>query len=231
VWALALIPFALLVLATAPRVGQAHAQPACTHSYDPTVAAALARIRLAVDPCGESGQILVVLERLARCSKNGYRICANRSAARNVFDRAVADEDNLGTITWNPELRTELEEARHGEPESAVRRDPTASLLHELVHVVQQCDGLNPGEHELDAVRIENIYRRASGLSQRTGYGERPLPLRMVRLCGARYCSCEPPAAPWIGDSAAVPAAAVLERNGDVPERNSDGAASEIVSD
>jgi hypothetical protein len=43
-------------------------------------------------------------------------------------------------------------------------RDPTASLVHELAHAAQDCSGLNPGEHELEAVRIENIYRRASGL-------------------------------------------------------------------
>jgi hypothetical protein len=52
---------------------------------------------------------------------------------------------------------------------------------------------MNPGEHELEAVRIENIYRRAAGLPQRRGYGELALPAQMVRLCGSGACSCAVP--------------------------------------
>ena len=70
-----------------------------------------------------------------------------------------------------------------------VTRDPTASLLHEIVHAVHDCEGLDPGAHELDAVRIENIYRRAAGLCQRTGYGDVPLPAAMVRVCDSAPAS------------------------------------------
>ena len=76
----------------------------------------------------------------------------------------------------------------------AVTRDPIASLLHELVHAVQDCEGLNPGEHELEAVRVENIYRRAAGLCQRTGYGAMALPSDQIRICTEAICSCLPPA-------------------------------------
>ena len=99
----------------------------------------------------------------------------------------------LRTVTWNPELRTELEGSCYGDPTRAVTRDPTASLLHELVHAVQDCEGLNPGDNELDAVRIENIYRRAAGLCQRTGYGTIALPADEIRLCTSTMCSCLPP--------------------------------------
>jgi hypothetical protein len=100
-----------------------------------------------------------------------------------VFDRPV---DHHGrplrrTIGWNPALRSELEPGRDGDPGEPLRRDPTASLLHELVHAAHDCQGLNPGEHEFEAVRIENIYRRAAGLCQRPGYGDEPLPASAVR--------------------------------------------------
>src|SRR5262249_55048590 len=67
------------------------------------------------------------------------------------------------------------------------------SLLHELAHAAQDCAGLNPGDHELEAVYIENIYRRAAGLCQRTSYGDEPLPATMVKLCGPGECGCGPP--------------------------------------
>jgi hypothetical protein len=97
------------------------------------------------------------------------------------------------TVTWNPELRSELEGACDGDATRLVTRDPIASLLHELVHAVQDCEGLNPGEHELEAVRIENIYRRAAGLCQRTGYGAISLPADEIRICTSAMCSCLPP--------------------------------------
>jgi hypothetical protein len=157
---------------------------------------ALARLRKSIDPCGESVRILAVLEKVEHCARKIYQVCASTSIARNVFDRPI---ERFGTrvprtITWNPELQTELEINCAGDPSIPLLRDPTASLLHELVHAAQDCDGLNPGEHELEAVRIENIYRRAAGLCQRSGYGEMALPDAMVTACPtASPCSCSTP--------------------------------------
>jgi hypothetical protein len=134
------------------------------------IAEALRQIQRSVDPCGESAEVAALLKRLERCA--GYEICTSATADRNLFERR--------TITWNPDLRSEIEPPCDG-AETAVRRDPIASLLHELVHAVHACEGLRPGEHELEAVRIENIYRRAAGLRQRTRYGDAPLPPMMVR--------------------------------------------------
>ncbi|HJQ83307.1 MAG TPA: hypothetical protein VKA21_04480 [Candidatus Binatia bacterium] len=161
---------------------------------------ALGRIRATVDPCGETAEIGAVLDRLAGCRTARYEICTSATAGRNVLDRR--------TITWNPDLRSELEAG--GSP---VLRDPTASLLHELVHVADACEGRNPGAYELEAVRIENIYRRAAGLAQRTRYGDYRLPAAMRRLCGPEACACTvPPAteieAPIIPPSPAGPRAA-----------------------
>jgi hypothetical protein len=158
------------------------------------VSEALERIRASIDPCGESVEILDLLEQVERCAERRYRVCVDTQAGRNVFDRP-ADEKNLEvrTVTWNPELRTHLEDGCDGDPTRAVERDPTASLLHELAHAAQDCAGLNPAEHELEAVRIENIYRRAAGICQRTGYGMKPLPAGSVRLCTSRPCSCVTP--------------------------------------
>ena len=157
------------------------------------VAEALATIRQSVDPCHESAEIHSVFETLERCSQATQRICLDVTASRNAFERT--DQHTLsGTITWNPELRSEIEGHCDGSLGEPVRRDPVASLLHELVHAAQDCQGLNPGEHELEAVRIENIYRRAAGLCQRHGYGDELLPVEMVRLCTAEQCSCSPPA-------------------------------------
>ena len=157
---------------------------------------ALGRLRESIDPCGESAQVLAVLEKVEHCSRQVYEVCPSSAIARNVFDRPI---EHLGreiprTIRWNPQLRTDLETSCAADPSEPLVRDPTASLLHELVHAAQDCDGLNPGEHELEAVRIENIYRRAVGLCQRPGYGETPLPASMVRSCSTSLpCSCSSP--------------------------------------
>src|ERR1041384_1068432 len=82
---------------------------------------ALDRIRQSVDPCGESAEIVRLLNRLERCA--GYEIRTSSTAERNLFDR--------GIITWNPDLRSELEPACEEDTARPVLRDPTASLLHE----------------------------------------------------------------------------------------------------
>ena len=198
------------------------AQPVACAADPRLVTDALARIRRAVDPCGESAQVREILAQLERCAARGYQVCASTAVDRNVFDRpgGTTGQSPFGMVTWNPELRTELEPARDGDPTTAVHRDPAASLLHELVHVVQECNGLNPGEHELDAVRIENAYRRAAGLRQRRGYGDTPLPAEMVRVCAAASCPCSTPDMPWLARSSegSEGAAAAPRRSGDRPE-------------
>jgi hypothetical protein len=177
--------------------GDTKAETTSCGNHSPRVAEALARIRRSIDPCGESTAVRSLLAKLEQCSRQDYRyqICVDTSANRNVFDQPVVHEGGAGvrTVTWNPELRTELEGSCDGDPTRAVTRDPTASLLHELVHAVQDCEGLNPGDNELEAVRIENIYRRAAGLCQRTGYGTIALPAGQIRLCTSAVCSCLSP--------------------------------------
>jgi len=170
---LAIASLALAVLVAPPA---ARPRPA-PHRHAAGVAAALRRIETSVDPCGETATMLAVLARLDGCR---YEIRTSATADRNLFDRPA-------TITWNPDLRSALE--------PSCDRDPTASLLHELVHAVDECEGRNPGEHELEAVRIENIYRRAAGLCQRTRYGGDVLPASMTRECGRDRCTCGVPTA------------------------------------
>ena len=157
----------------------------------PAIAGALRAIRASVDPCGESAELAAMLATLEGCAPGHYRICTDRTTHRNVFDRPLGSDPR--TITWNPELRSVLEPACDDDPGSRVLRDPTASLVHELAHAAQDCEGLNPGEHELEAVRLENVYRRAAGLCQRRGYGDEPLPADMIRACTPGRCSCAPP--------------------------------------
>jgi hypothetical protein len=162
-------------------------------SLDPASAAARAeveeafgRILRTVDPCGDSREVAAILGQLRACAGR-YLIRTSTTASRNLFDRPSGTQaDTLPrTITWNPRLRSELEPVCNGDPLRPVARDPTASLLHELVHAAQDCRGLNPGEHEVEAVRIENVYRRAAGLCQRARYGDDPLPTRAIKTCAA----------------------------------------------
>ena len=155
------------------------------------IASALRAIRQSVDPCGESPELTAMLAAIEHCASGTSRICTDRTIHRNLFDRRTAG--GARTITWNPELRSVLEPSCTDEPDEQVLRDPTASLVHELAHAAQDCEGLNPGEHELDAVRLENIYRRAAGLCQRREYGDDRLPAEMLRTCTRTSCSCSMP--------------------------------------
>jgi hypothetical protein len=132
-----------------------------------------------------------VIERFRRCATTGYQICLDPRTERNFTEHAGGMPT---TITWNPELRGTLESGCGGDARRPVERDPAASLLHEIAHAVQHCEGLSPGEHEFEAVRIENVYRRARGLCQRTRYGEEPLPPALLLACEPGSCRCGPPA-------------------------------------
>ena len=154
----------------------------------PEVRRALADIDASVDPCGETAELAGVVERFRRCAA-GARLCIDGEALRNVTE--ARGDLTPTTIIWNPTLRTALEESCAG-AEGPLRRDPTASLLHEIVHAVQDCDGLDISALELEAVRVENIYRRAQGLCQRTAYGSDPLPTAQRIACAPGDCPCTP---------------------------------------
>lgn len=189
-------PIALVVIALLWPVGARSQRVPCQGDSDAAqIADALRRIERSVDPCLESAQVINVLATFEHCATTSYQICTSNQIDRNVFDRPLGTRGEAlpRTITWNPELRSELDRGCDGVPGKPVLRDPTASLLHEIVHAVQDCMGLNPGEHELEAVRIENIYRRAAGLCQRSGYGDDPLPAQTVRICTAGDCPCSAP--------------------------------------
>jgi hypothetical protein len=194
------LPFGSGVLVAAlvlvPISGWAELIP-CRQSADAVrIAQALQSIRDSVDPCGESPQVLRVVDALEQCATARYEVCTSARSSRNLFDRPN-DRQEARTIIWNPELRSELEPGCDGDPARPVVRDPTASLLHELVHAAHDCAGLDPGEQELEAVRIENIYRRAMGLCQRSRYGDDPLPTDLVKPCAGGSCSCPgPPPSP-----------------------------------
>jgi hypothetical protein len=163
----------------------------CDAASDSQVAAALAAIERSADPCGETRAAREIVQQFRRCAVRGLRICADRGSERNFIERASVDERGTPTtITWNPALRSQLEWGCDGDPHKAVRRDPTASLLHELVHAVQDCAGLDPADHEFEAVQIENIYRRANRLCQRTRYGNEQLPAEMRVSCEPTDCRC-----------------------------------------
>jgi len=200
---------AVAALVVAPLMaGGAHARLVpCRQGADAgQVADALDRIRRSVDPCGESAQVLAVVDRLERCAAGRYEICTDDTASRNLLE--PHGEDEPGTIIWNPDLRSELERGCDGDPARPVMRDPVASLLHELVHAVDDCEGRDPGTRELEAVRVENIYRRAAGLCQRSAYGEDALAAETVRRCGPERCDCSIPSAPQmartVGDRRAI---------------------------
>lgn len=168
----------------------------CRQPADATrIVAALDRIRVSVDPCGESTELVRVLDTLASCATVRYEICTASHATRNLFGHPRGEG---GTITWNPELRTELESACADDPGRPVLRDPIASLVHEIAHAAQDCAGLAPGEDELGAVRIENIYRRAAGLCQRVRYGDERLPADAIKPCVSGACACGGSAAPTL---------------------------------
>jgi hypothetical protein len=179
-------------------------------STAPAVNAALEQVEASVDPCGESASLIDVVRQFRQCAGSGYRVCQNLESERNFIEPGPRTAGFPTVITWNPDLRTELERGCGSQPTRTVRRDPVASLLHEVVHAVQDCHGLDPADHEFEAVRIENIYRRAHALCQRTRYGEERLPAAMVVSCAPGECQCNPvelPLGTAAKDSEAPPAA------------------------
>lgn len=182
---------ALIVAALLGATPAAHAGPRCAAVLSQAeVAAALVDIEHSMDPCGESAEVVQVIGQFRSCARSGVRLCTDDQSERNFIERGTGMDGLGSTIIWNPELRSQLEFGCEGDPERPVLRDPTASLLHELVHAVQDCHGLEPSEHEFEAVRIENIYRRARRMCQRTRYGDQLLPADMLVGCDPGHCRC-----------------------------------------
>ncbi|HVM97972.1 MAG TPA: hypothetical protein VMT89_16375 [Candidatus Acidoferrales bacterium] len=177
------------------------------------------RIVRSVDPCGESKVVLALLRDFKRCPNATYKISTDTTATRNVFDRQ--HDTSLRVITWNPQLRSELEVGCDGDPTRTVQRDPVASLLHEIAHAVQDCHGLNPGEHEADAVRIENIYRRAVRLCQRSRYGDEILPGSVLKFGGLRGQRCWSPHSASLQRQASLAAPDSQQKHGAVARQAS----------
>ena len=200
----------LLWLASLFLAGRCQAQlSVCDEEDQQEINRAVGRIEAAIDPCGESAQLRAILDTVTQCRHQAYEVCTDRYSSRSVFDRPTGmhGEPLARTISWNPILRSTLEEECADDPTMAVQRDPTASLLHELVHAADDCQGRNPGEHELEAVRIENIYRRAAGLCQRARYGDEELPRQWRKSCAPHACAC----------ADALPSSEPLQANSRVP--------------
>src|SRR5262249_27532366 len=126
---------ALVVMLLAPLAARSELVPCRRPADSVRIAAALERIRRSVDPCGQSAEIVALLDRLGRCARARYEICTDTEATRNVFEHADR-VDEPGRIVWTPELRSELERGCDGDPARPVLRDPTASLVHEIAHAV-----------------------------------------------------------------------------------------------
>jgi hypothetical protein len=158
------LPIAILLLGMSANAAPARCEhPAGTAQIE----SAFETIRRSIDPCGESGQLVDLLDRFERCAAR-YHISIDLTASRNLLQPRGVEQ--TGTIIWNPELRSELEAGCDGDATREVTRDPVASLLHELVHAVDDCEGRDAASRELDAVRLENVYRRppASASAPRT---------------------------------------------------------------
>lgn len=81
------------------------------------------------------------------------------------------------TTKWEPNGTEKYDED--------VNRDPTAALLHELVHACDADKGTRDGsvdagsgikKNEIETTKKENAYRKEKGLPERQKYGGKPLP-------------------------------------------------------
>ena len=210
----------MLVACSASTAAASHAARCNSALGARAVSAALAEIEDGADPCGESRELAAIVAEYRRCGEAEYPVCVDRDSERSFIEQGDPERGRPTMITWNPRLRSELEPSCGGDPSRPVLRDPTASLLHEIVHAVQDCAGLDPAEHELEAVRVENIYRRARGLCQRTRYGPELLPASMMLSCEPGHCLCRPVDGSLI--ETALPAAGP---NGGEQHRQGDGSA------
>jgi hypothetical protein len=149
------------------------------HRRDPD-RCAFDTIRRSIDPCGESAQIVDMVDRFERCTRASYEICTDGTASRNLREPRGVDE--RGTIIWNPALRSELRRGCDGDPARPVMRDPWRRCC---------TSSSTRWTTAKDATRrrvswrpsVEDVYRRAVGLCQRSGYGDQLLGAEARRAC------------------------------------------------
>jgi len=92
------LPIAILLLGVS-----ANAAPVrCEHPAGAAqIESAFETIRRSIDPCGESGQLVDLLDRFERCATR-YDICIDPTASRNLLQPRGVEQ--TGTIIWNPAL-------------------------------------------------------------------------------------------------------------------------------
>lgn len=144
------------------------------------VQAAIQAIKDANDPEGELRALIEALEMSANCHVIRQTDTEQGSHCKPDDPKKEKDRSGTGTtIEWEADS-TDLYD-------TDVARDPTAALLHELAHAAAADQGLAtdetvPGpdgpidQDEQYAVVIENIYRDAVNIPERTKYGNRELP-------------------------------------------------------
>ena len=90
------LPIAILLLGVS-----ANAAPVrCEHPAGAAqIESAFETIRRSIDPCGESAQLVDLLDRFERCATR-YDICIDPTASRNLLQPRGIEQ--TGTIIWNP---------------------------------------------------------------------------------------------------------------------------------
>ena len=98
------------------------------------------------------------------------------STAPNSWTNGQNGTGTGSTVTWDPSFTDPYADG--------TRRDPCASLFHELVHAADFDKGTDDGaagangiiKAEIKACTEENKYRHGNGLPQRKKYGDKDLP-------------------------------------------------------
>ncbi len=151
----------------------------------------LAKIRTTGQTVTPVGDVISGLEG-SQNDNNVTITFSNQNLGENAVSDNKGDESNGkgtgSTVTWNPHDKSPIP----GDP--GVNLDPCATLLHELTHSWDNATGkLNRGEYgnskiqtcEVIATTVENDFRAANGLPQRTKYGDDPLPNNQSGATGA----------------------------------------------
>jgi len=192
------ISFAVVVMIVAPSLSQATLTCSGTPEFVQQCTEAISEIHDTtavgedmVDQLANSKHLHVITEDSKPFGEN-YPI--DERAANNT------DSGGLGlgsdtTTRWNPTATDILPDSQMDIEDHGVARDPLASLQHELYHayvadtgdrseatVPGRADLDNDGfiddvpQREIDATRVENEYRQATGLDLRTNYGDADVP-------------------------------------------------------
>ena len=122
---------------------------------------------------------------------------------RGITTSEGDDDDHHQDVFYNPRLNKQF-------PGDGVCVDPIAALLHELYHAFENQNGTLQANREdtsvngikkseLNAVNVENLYRRLHGLCPRTQYGAKKLPAQdLIGACPNQMLSmpCPTPVSP-----------------------------------